>query len=233
MQLFTYINDFIHLFFPSNCYACKESLLKSEEVICTNCRLKWYVYPNISDFDPLFQHNLAEINNYKHVFAYAQFVDGGISQALLHQLKYKKAIEIGTWLGNLCGLSLFEQGFKDSFDLIIPVPIHKKRLIKRGYNQAEVIAKGVCKHLNAVLDTKSVIKFRYTVSQTKLTEQERQANTKESFKVTDGKTKYNKNILLIDDVITTGSTINTLAEEIKKFDPKSISILVVAKVGNT
>ena len=160
--------------------------------------------------------------------SYLHFTKGGIVQRLLHKLKYKGEIEIGTFLGNLIGNELIQTRFSD-VDIIVPIPLHSKKLAKRGYNQSEIIANGISAVLNKPINSKSLVRISEKTSQTNKHRYERWLNVKEIFKVKDKKTLNNMHILLVDDVVTTGATLEACVEALQQCDNIKISIITVAK----
>lgn len=129
-------------------------------------------------------------------------------QHVIHALKYNKRFLIGIYLGNLMGKFLDTKILLWNIDYILPVPLHKSKMLERGYNQSYFIAKGLSHHLKIPIGSRILKRIRYTETQTTLTKIERQQNMKNAFQVISPKKLAGKNVLLIDDVITTGSTIS-------------------------
>jgi ComF family protein len=129
---------------------------------------------------------------------------------ILHQIKYRSMLKMGFGMGKLLGKKLITDKMND-YDLIAPVPVHKIRLRERGYNQAEIIALGVAEFTNIKMIKDLLIRKNYNISQTKLSASERTLNVKKSFVLNDKQQINKKKILLIDDIITTGSTLNNCA----------------------
>ena len=206
-----WLEAFIHLLYPSQCAACREVLHSGENYICLNCR---YLLPQTG-------FHLEEGNPMEKIFigrvpvesasAFLYFEAGNKVQNLLHYIKYKgmkeAAAEIGQWYGD----ELRNSRMQD-IDLVIPVPLHKSKQRKRGYNQSEWFAKGLSIGMGKPLDATSLLKIRKTDSQTKKTRLERQQNVAESFEVKYPQNLNNKHILLADDVITTGATLEACTQ---------------------
>src|SRR5690606_25682635 len=126
------------------CYACEESLAKGEAIICTKCRLKLpYTNVHLPNTENILMHRFFGKLPVKHALAYLYFRQYGRVQNLLHALKYRGVQEIGEVLGKWYGLDLKENNYATAFDIIIPVPLHRAKLRKRGYNQASSFAKGL------------------------------------------------------------------------------------------
>lgn len=220
-------NDLFHLFYPRICSACNTSLLKHEDVICTNCLYSM----------PRAHLSLGKENIVDQLFwgrfpvesagAYYYFRKGGHVQKLLHQFKYKNSPEIGVKIGQLYGEEILQSGCAIP-DIIVPIPLHPKKLIIRGYNQSERFGAGLSEALNIPMDTKNFIRNTFTETQTKKNRFERWNNVKDIFLCVDPDVFINKHILIVDDVITTGSTIESSAQKLLTYENIKISIASMA-----
>ncbi|MGB0887810.1 MAG: ComF family protein [Vicingaceae bacterium] len=204
------INDFFNLIFPKLCCACSNTLLRHENFICLVCELTL----------PKTNYHLDIDNPVSKVFwgrvpieratSYYSFSKKSKVQNLLHHLKYKGVKELGKAIGELMGHDLKEvEGFKN-IDFIIPVPLHKRKLEKRGYNQSEWIALGLSKVLKIPINTHTLYRKEYSQTQTKKTRYKRWENVGSIFGVAD-EALNNKSVLLVDDVVTTGATLEACA----------------------
>ncbi|MCK4661965.1 MAG: ComF family protein [Bacteroidales bacterium] len=224
----SYIKDFINLIYPETCAACGNVLFNQEKLICTKCL---YELPktnfHLEKDNPVNQifWGRAEIEN---ATAYYYFLKASIFQKLIHKLKYKGLKEIGYELGKLLGAELFSAELYKNIDLIIPVPLHPKRQKKRGYNQSDWIAMGISDQMNIPIDTKSLYRAVATETQTRKTKLERWENVESIFKVRNEEAVKNKHILLIDDVLTTGSTIEACAVTLLKVENVKVSVATIA-----
>lgn len=160
--------------------------------------------------------------------AFLFFEKNGKIQKLLHYLKYKSIKEIGTTLGEMAALELSSTPFFESIDLIIPVPIHKLKKQKRGYNQSNYIAKGISNITELLVDDTNAIKNLNTSSQTKKNRYERYKNVTNTFSILRKNDLKNKHILIVDDVVTTGATIEAFANELTKIEGVQLSLLTIA-----
>lgn len=158
---------------------------------------------------------------------------GDKTSDLIRTLKYHDKPEIGVFLGAMMASELAAYGFFKDIDLIIPVPTDSQKLKTRGYNQVEAIAEGLGKITHLDIDDKSIIKMTMTDSQTHKNDRQRKDNGKHIFRLTDDKDIKGKNILLIDDVITTGATLYACASCLTKAHPATISILTLALAEGT
>lgn len=220
------ISDFFSTLYPENCLNCSDILVSNENYLCTTCALDLPKtnYHQLPD-NPLF---LKFVDNplVVEAFAYLHFNQGGIAQSILRPLKYKSRPHIGEYFGSQFGEEIYH---KDVFyDMIIPVPLHWRKKKKRGYNQSDMISRGLGKTLDIPVMEEIVTKRTQTTSQTKKTKVQRWKNVAETFQVLKPTQLVNKKVLLVDDVITTGATIGALCDELVKCDVSSISICSLA-----
>ena len=214
---------FFNLLYPNLCRLCNTHLVGNEELICTSCRMALpKTYFNTFDMELLATRLYGQIR-FDHVLAYLKFYKSGITQSLLHQLKYDNCPEIGDMAGRWFGHMLVEKNLVSTFDIVVPVPLHKKKLHQRGYNQSERIAVGIAESSGINLALKSLVRTRMNESQTNKSRVERWQNVENIFTVRKPELIKDKRILLIDDVITTGATIESCAIALEKSNAKSIS----------
>ena len=222
------LQDLIHLLYPRQCVACGKALLKHEECICAYClfHLPQTNY-HIDDNNDLKQlmWGKAEIENITALYFYKK---GNKTQNLMHQLKYKRKKNIGLYLGNYYGKMLLKNPRYNEIDYIVPIPLHKTKLRKRGYNQSEMIGLGLEKGLGKEMLTDVLIRKEFTETQTKKSRMERWENVESVFALTDSKRFDNKHILLVDDVITTGSTMEACVHAVQKAENVKVSIVCLA-----
>ena len=160
--------------------------------------------------------------------SYLYFYKSGISQELLHQFKYNNYPEIGIALGKWFGHDLAAKSVHEKFDMLIPVPLHPKKERKRGYNQSQYFVRGISEVVNIPMDFKSLIRTEYQQSQTKKTKEQRWENVRSAFMVMNPKKIENKKILLVDDVITTGATIEACSQQLIASGAKSVGVASLA-----
>jgi ComF family protein len=147
---------------------------------------------------------------------------------LIHNLKYKGVKEIGYELGRIYGLSLKSSGFMDDIDIVIPVPLHPSKKRVRGFNQSEVISMGIADAAGLSVDIKSLVRIMVSATQTKRSRYERWTNVEGIFQVVETQVVSGKHILLVDDVITTGSTIESCTIELLKNEGVKVSVVALA-----
>lgn len=166
--------------------------------------------------------------NIENACAYFFFTKGSKYRPILHKLKYKGQREIGVELGTQFGQALMKSDLYKGIDFVVPVPIHPKKLRVRGYNQAEAIAEGIAKVIGAELSTNHLIKTEFTETQTRKSRAERVLNVAESFSLKKPKELEGKHLLLVDDVITTGATLETCAAKLLEVQDSKVSIAALA-----
>lgn len=222
------ITDFFNLFYPNLCVGCYKSLTYKEHILCVTCRHDLPII-NIQNFNK----NIVTASFYGKIpiekaVSFLTFRKHGITQKLIHNLKYKNNQQMGVFLGSWFGHTLQKKQFFNSVDFIVPVPLHPKRLKKRGYNQVTLFGKELS-NISGITYLPNIL-TRTTNTKTQTTQKrfERFSNSKTVFHLTDNKIFENKHILLIDDVITTGATIEACCTELLKTKNIIISIATMA-----
>lgn len=221
-------NDFLDLIFPRNCPQCGRNLLDFEPCLCTLCqgllpRASFHKRP----FDNELTSKLQGLTQVNRAMAFLRFSKKGKSQKLLHLLKYKNKPEIGEELGRLFGMELLDSGFGGQWEEIVPVPLHPMKEKRRGYNQSEKFALGLSKVLEIKVENR-LDRVRFTETQTKKSRIERLDNVEEVFALKDKESVRNKNVLLVDDVITTGATICACANVLWANGAKNVDLATIA-----
>ena len=218
----------LHLFFPPTCAGCKTILIANENVICTSCRHEM----------PLTQHHLNPENDaYKkfygripveHVSALVYFHKKGIVQELIHSLKYRGQEAIGTVLGEWYAEELKNIPVLRTVDTIIPVPLHTRKLRERGYNQVTEFGNALAKSLQIPISNSILFRQVYSKTQSQKNRLGRTEGIDTIFDVSFDEKDHNKHFLLIDDVITTGATLEVCAKALLKIPGTKISIVCMA-----
>jgi ComF family protein len=160
--------------------------------------------------------------------AFSFYNKGSRIRNLIHNLKYKGVTEVGFELGRIYGLSLRSSGFMDDVDLIIPVPLHPSKKRSRGFNQCDIISSGLSDVSGVPVDTDSLVRVTVSDTQTKRSRYERWTNVEGIFMVADSENLRGQHILLVDDVITTGSTIESCTNELLKVEGVRVSVVALA-----
>lgn len=225
------LQDIINLFFPRLCQACGDALAPADEEICLHCMFL-LPYTNFHlTTDNAMEQSLWGRIQVEGAAAFLYFNKGSRVQHMIHRFKYKGRHQIGTFLGRIYGYKLASQSPYNTVDMIIPVPLFKKKQLKRGYNQSEVFAKGLSIALGVPVETNLLFRIRESESQTRKTRAERWDNVKEIFTVTHPEQLEGKHILLVDDVFTTGATIEACASTLMKDSNIRISVITIAYAG--
>lgn len=225
------LQDVVNLLFPDSCAGCFGDVGQNEKPICYRCRtsLPAIVSRPVGNHAPL-EKKFLGLLPLLHCLAFLKFQKGGITQRLLHALKYQNQPDVGEILGRLFAEELKFNGLTTRFDYILPIPLHSSKLKKRGYNQAMAIARGMAEGLESEANDQILIRARATETQTKKGKLERILNVGEVFAL-DPEHKnllHGKQILLVDDVITTGSTMEACARLLIREPVAGLSVATLA-----
>lgn len=223
-------NDLLYLFFPRLCLLCRRHLVEGEEHICLHCAedLPYTCYRDVkaNSVYRLFRKQFPIVS----ATAFLRFEQEGATQRLIHALKYRGNKELGFRLGRMAALYYRETGLFETVDRLLPVPLHPKKERQRGYNQTEWIARGVQSVVGIPLETVSLIRIKRNESQTRKRLSERKRNVAHIFRVGDKERLRDKHVLLLDDVITTGSTMGACIEALQEVPGIRVSVLGLAVV---
>ncbi len=226
------LSGFFHLFYPRTCTVCGNELVTGENAICLDCLYQIPLTRFWNDINnPVAQVFWGRVN-IENACAYFFFAKGSKYRPLLHKLKYQGNKEIGHELGLQFGHVLRQSVHYNDVNYIIPVPLHPKKLRIRGFNQAEVIGQGLATSLGAELTTKHLIRVEFTETQTRKSRAERVKNVAEAFKVVNPEEIENKHLLLVDDVVTTGATLEACASKLLEVSGCRVSIAALATTTN-
>jgi len=222
------LKSIINLFFPKVCYACHNLLNDNEDTICMNCRhdlpITNFHFDN-NDSVAKVLYGRAKIENGTALF---RFEKKGNVQRLIHNLKYKDHEHIGFILGNWLGGELKTLESYKNIDVVIPVPLHKNKLKKRGYNQVALFGQQVAEALNADYLDDVLVKVTNTKSQVNKKRLARWTNSDELFTLKNIEAIDNKHILVVDDIITTGATLEACISVLNQAKNIKISIATMA-----
>lgn len=212
MRLPESLQDFFHLFYPHLCVACHQRLYRQEVIVCTTCEHELYT----TGFETQLQHNVVYHQFIGRVpvqeaYALYHFHKGTVLQELLHALKYKQRKDVGTYLGHQIAQHLQGTTLAHSTQAIVPLPLHPRKQLQRGYNQATLIAQGIADQLQIPVADHIVQRRIANISQTKQNRYTRWDNVENIFEVIQNPSPQRTKILLIDDVITTGATMEACA----------------------
>lgn len=227
-----WFSDFFNLLYPKLCLACGRNLPPTHELICLSCE---YQLPQTR------QHELKE-NAFTEIFwgrvplvagaAMYYFTKAGRVQRLIHQLKYENKPEIGQALGRLYGQWLRQAEHFQGIDAVVPVPLHPRKQHRRGYNQAAAIGRGLAESLLLPHYARALERPVYAESQTRKSRQARLENAQTAFRVRRPELLQGKHVLLVDDVLTTGATLEACASQILELPDTRVSMVTLAMASD-
>lgn len=223
-----WLYSFISLLFPRCCVVCGRSLAKGEECICAMCNINL----------PRTNYHLQKDNQVEQLFwgkipleratSFFFYRKGSDFRQILHQLKYGGQKEIGAIMGRYMASELTVSGFFEGIDVIIPVPLHKRKQRIRGYNQSEWIARGISAVTGIRIDTEVIVRRKHTDTQTRKSTFERWENVDGIFELHHAESLKGKHLLVVDDVLTTGATTVACASGLVEIEGVRISVLTLA-----
>lgn len=224
----TYFHHLIDLLYPNLCLICGESLVDGENQLCLKC------FKNI----PKTNYHLQKDNPVEKRFwgkvrierasSYVFFQKGADFQKLIHELKYRGNREVGVVLGKFAAIDLLESELFKSVDMLVPVPLHEKKKAKRGYNQSEIICQGMAVLMKKPVSADNLYRTRESATQTRKSVYERFENTAGIFDVRNPEEFSGKHVLLVDDVLTTGSTLEGCVQALQKCSDMKVSLFTLA-----
>ncbi len=226
-----FLKDVVHLFYPHICTGCGSDLLKEHELLCIHCNND-LPHTHFADYanNPIEKIFNGRINiSAAHSEYY--FSKGQLMQHLIHEFKYNGNKEIGMYLGEKMGSTLLQSARFKNIDAIIPLPMFKEKECKRGYNQAAVIADGIANTMKIPCLNDTVRRKHSTETQTKKHRAERWKNAEGSFTITDQSKINGRHVMLVDDVITTGATLEACGKLILE-TPNTILSIVTLAIAN-
>lgn len=224
----TLINDFLSLIYPRYCEACDALLYKHEQALCTHCLLTLPKSGFHKNADNPVLNILAGRVPLKQCACLYVFEKGGRVQQLLHHIKYEGQKELAYKLGKILSEDLKTDAQMNSADVIVPVPLHAAKLKQRGYNQSEWFAKGLQEGLGKPLNSTNLLRIKESSTQTRKRKYERWENVQGIFETQAPAFFENKHVLLVDDVITTGATLEAAWVALKNIEGVTVSVAAIA-----
>jgi ComF family protein len=207
---------------------CSEALISGEKFLCAEC---------LADLPKTNYHLFADNRAWEQLSirfpiqkaaSYLYYNKEGLGQKIVAGIKYRGNEALGEWIGAMLARELLPFGFFDDIDCLIPVPLHRKKHRSRGFNQSEALAKGIAAVTGISVETKRLYRTKANATQTKKGVYERWKNTQNLFEVKNAEGLKNKHILLLDDVLTTGSTLEACAHAVLKCENARVSVLTLA-----
>jgi len=229
MQLRSYLQNALHLFYPHLCCGCGSDILPENEMLCIKC----IAHLPFTQFESIEGNSIEKIfyGRVKIESAYSllYFSRHQLVQQLIHQFKYGGNKKLGEFLGQIMGYAMQKSKRFAAVEILVPLPLNDEKVFKRGFNQAEILCKGMQQVTGLpIADTISVTREKYTETQTKKHRVERWQNVEDSFAVHNPGLLQNKHVLIVDDVITTGATLESCATAMQHIEAVTISIATLA-----
>lgn len=217
-----------YLLFPKLCIACLSEAALDEELFCIKCHYHLPESKMHLRLENEFTNRLIGVEGIKTGAAHYLYHEGSPVAEMLHMIKYKGRQDIAIILGRAFGKKLIESPLYKNLDYLIPVPLHKNRFRRRGFNQSEALCTGLSDSMGVPVRSDILLRIKDTPTQTKLSKSQRQKNLEEAFSIADFDALQGKHILLVDDVLTTGSTIEACTTELRLHRDLEISVVTLA-----
>ncbi|MEQ9440731.1 MAG: phosphoribosyltransferase family protein [Cyclobacteriaceae bacterium] len=221
------LKDFVSLIFPRTCLISQRPLAKGEEYIAMETAMGLPTF-HLADPNIALQRRIYTFAPVKQAWAYYKFSKHGKVQRLLHALKYQRYPEIGELTGKWFAQALKDQVVRAEIDMMVPVPLHKKKQKKRGYNQCDYIARGLSEVLDIPWSAQVLVKVQNTKSQTRKNRMDRYRNSCQAYAIRRGANIAGRHILLVDDVVTTGATLGACANLLLAGGCRAVSVVALA-----
>lgn len=226
------VASLLNTFFPSTCACCGEVLVQGEHQICLNCltSLSHTLYSGHED-----NHTerllVGRVPTLKQATSMLVFHQGNTVQKLVHAMKFHKNSDLCLFMGRQMGMDLLHSARFDDIDLLVPVPLHWRRRLKRGYNQSELLCRGIAEVIHREVNSQSLIRHRHTSQQSLTHAADRESNVEGAFRVKHPELLEGRHILLVDDVLTTGATLVSCCDALSQIKNLKISIATLSIAG--
>ncbi len=224
----SYLKDFFYLFFPRLCLICNHSLYRHENLLCSRClkELPRSYFHLVKD-NPVDQIFWGRVNVEKAT-SFLIYSKDNKAKEILHAIKYNGKNDLASKIGMVFSRELIEVNYFGDIDVVVPVPIHPKKKLKRGYNQSDYLAEGMADVMGATVEKKVLLKVLNNSTQTKKNRFERWQNVEDAYMVADYACLAGKNVLLVDDVVTTGATLEACAKILLQVPNIKLNIATIA-----
>lgn len=230
MNVISILRDFVDLVFPRTCDACDGLLLGNEKLICTACQISLPRANEESLYSGKVNMKFVHFSEVLTTDAFLYFSKRGKVQKLMHGIKYRGRKETAILLGQMFGDELKANDRVPPSGLIVPVPLHSKKLKSRGYNQSDLIAEGISRSTGIPWSGAILKRVKNTTTQTGKGKEERRDNVRGVFAINEALTQ--KSIIMVDDVLTTGATLEECMEVLKKAGCTSFHVLTIAAANH-
>lgn len=227
----TIFNSLLQTLFPSTCACCGDVLMPGEKQICINCLADLTATLYSSHDDNRTERLLGGRTHFTHATSIFIFRHGNTVQRLIHAMKFHGNSELCLQMGRQMGLELLASGRFDDVDLLVPVPLHWRRRLSRGYNQSELLCRGIGQVMHREVNTRALRRHRYTHQQSLQASSDRDANVQGAFSLRHPEDLEGKHILLVDDVLTTGATLTSCCQPLAEVGNIRISIATLSIAG--
>ena len=227
-----FLRDFVELFFPRVCSICGTPLVGDEHEICSGCLLDLPIITTATGEENLVERRYRGRVPVNAATSLLLFSQGGKTQKILHQIKYRGDERLALAMGRQLGLQLAQNELFETIDLMVPVPLFRRREKRRGYNQSLLLCKGIQQTFPRPIENGNLIRSHHTDSQTHKTRLQRMENMKDVFQLQYPERLQGKHILLVDDVITTGATTEACWHAMQKVPGLRLSVASLAITGD-
>lgn len=226
------LHNLLQTLLPSTCACCGDVLMAGEKQLCINCLADLTATRYTAHTDNRTERLLGA----RFVFANASsiffFRQGNTVQKVVHAMKFSGNSDLCLLMGRQMGLELLASGRFDNVDLLVPVPLHWRRRLHRGYNQSELLCRGIAQVMPREVNTRALQRHRYTHQQSLQASADRQANVQDAFSLRHPDDLAGHHILLVDDVLTTGATISSCCQPLADVPGLTVSIATFCIAGH-
>lgn len=223
-----FFQNLLQTLFPSTCACCGDVLLTGEKQICINCLANLTATFYSAHDDNHTERQLAGRIPYQHATSLYVFRKGNTVQQLVHAMKFHSNSDLCIFMGRQMGLELLHSGRFDDIDLLVPVPLHWRRRLQRGYNQSELLCRGISEVMGRPVNKRALARHRNTHQQSMQASGDREENVRDAFSVRHPDDLQGKHLLLVDDVLTTGATLGSCCDALKLVNNLKISIATLS-----
>ncbi len=231
------LQSLINILFPPVCLSCNKRIKHKTDSLCNDCneKLKDFLDNSICDICGAPKNgnvcHVCKTSLFSFDNARSVFMINNVIRNLIHNYKYRDLPKIGKLLSAYAIEYIKKNKIFSDIDIILPVPLHRVKKRIRGFNQSEIVAKEISRYFGWELATDLIIRKKFTETQTKLSKKQREKNVGNAFKFNPKYKIENKNIMIFDDVFTTGSTVNSISNVLKRHNAKKIYVFTIARAG--